>query len=536
MTGIKLNCKMKISALPLLFVILLSSCSQQRIEPVNTDNLKRIVREISDDAFMGRKPFTQGEKLSVEYLAKELQAIGFEPAFNGSYYQEVPMIQITSKVTGEATLKFKDGITRLNAPDQIAVNSPQPKEKVSIDKSELVFCGFGIVAPEYNWNDFKDVDLKGKTAVVLINDPGLYSEDKTIFKGNEMTYYGRWTYKYEQAAKLGATGVLIIHDQKGAGYGFNVPRSSSISSKLFIDNEDVNNNSLFTGWLTAEVASELFLRTGLNLDDLKKSALTRDFMPVKLDVSISLSFINKIERAASKNVAGILRGSKIPDEAVVMTAHWDHFGVGEKQDGDSIYNGAVDNGTTMAWALEAGRIISKMKKRADRSLILLFPTAEEQGLTGSYYYVANPVIPMDKTIACLNNDMLVPKGRMRDVTMIGYGYSTLDSLYERLASAQDRYLMPDPDSHTGLFFRSDHHPFFKAGVPSIWAMGCFDSREKGKEWARERWDHFIKNVYHRPADNYDPEWDWSGVVEDTELAVKAILWLTNSKNPKPVMK
>ncbi len=527
---------MRTSLISVLFLLILSSCNQQSREAVNVDNLKRVTREISDDRFTGRKPFTQGELLSVEYLANELKNIGFEPAFNGSYYQEVPMIQITSAVSGDVLLKFRNGSIKLNAPDQIAVNSPIPKENVKIESSELIFCGFGIDSPEYGWNDFKDVDLKGKTVVVLINDPGLYTKDKSLFKGTEMTYYGRWTYKYEQAAKLGATGVLIIHDERGAGYGFNVPRNSSISSKLFIDNEDVNNNSLFTGWITAEVAKEIFSQTGLDLEGLRKSALSPDFRPVNLETSISLSFVNKIERASSRNVAGILRGAVRPDEAVVMTAHWDHFGVGEKQDGDSIYNGAVDNGTTMAWALEAGRVISKMRNRPDRSLILLFPTAEEQGLTGSYYYVANPVIPMDKTIACLNNDMLVPNGRMKDVTMIGYGYSTLDSLYKKLALAQDRYLLPDPDSHTGLFFRSDHHPFFKAGVPSIWAMGCFDSRLNGEEWARERWNYFIKNVYHRPSDNYNPDWDWSGVVEDTELAINAILWLTNIKNPKPVMK
>ncbi len=528
--------KMKTSVISLLFILSLSSCLPGRREPVSVGNLKRVVKEISDDSFMGRKPFTEGEKLSIEYLANELKKIGFEPAFDGSYFQEVPMIQISSRISGDVTLRFKEGVMKLNAPDQIAVNSPRASENVKIVNSELVFCGFGIVSPEYNWNDFKDVDIKGKTAVVLINDPGLYTMDNSLFRGKEMTYYGRWTYKYEQAAKMGAAGVLIIHDEKGAGYGYNVPRNSSISSKLFIDNEDINNNSLFTGWLTAESANEIFTRAGVDFEELKKIALTPDFKPVSLNSSISLAFTNTIERAASKNVAGILRGAVKPDEAVVMTAHWDHFGVGEKQDGDSIYNGAVDNGTTMAWALEAGRIISKMKERPDRSLILLFPTAEEQGLTGSYYYVANPVIPMDKTIACLNNDMLVPNGRMKDVTMIGYGYSTLDSLYKNLATAQDRYLLPDPDSHTGLFFRSDHHPFFKAGVPSIWAMGCFDSRENGEAWARERWDSFIKNVYHRPADNYNPDWDWSGVVEDTDLAVDAILWLTNIKNPKPVMK
>ncbi|HBZ24779.1 MAG TPA: peptidase M28 [Rikenellaceae bacterium] len=517
----------------MILSLLFSSCRENPAKYISVIDMKRIVKDLSDDSFMGRKPFTEGERLSVEYIAAELADIGFEPAFGDSYYQQVPMIQITSTVDGNAVINIKGEEMLLNAPDQIAVSSPYPADKIEIKQSKLVFCGFGIVAPEYGWDDYKGMDLKGKTVVVLINDPGLYSKDKSIFKGDEMTYYGRWTYKYEQAAKLGAEGILIIHDELGAGYGYNVPRNSSITSRLFIDNNEILNNSKITGWLNAESATEIFSKMGYSLDDLRAISLNSNFQPFETDAAISVNIQNKIEKNSSKNVAGILWGAKTPEEAVIITAHWDHFGVGEKQNGDSIYNGAVDNGTTMAWAFEIGRVINKMRSKPDRSIILLFPTAEEQGLTGSYYYVANPAIPIERTIACLNNDMLVPRGKMKDVTMIGFGYSTLDSLYEIFAAKQQRYLLPDPNSHTGLFFRSDHFPFYKAGVPSIWAMGCFDSREHGKEWAQQSWDHYIKNMYHRPSDNYDQNWDWRGVIEDTELALNVVLWLSKSTNPPP---
>jgi Zn-dependent M28 family amino/carboxypeptidase len=519
----------------ILTLNVLVCCSTDPAEQFSLLHMKRVVKDLSSDDFMGRKPFTLGEKLTVEYLENELKDIGFEPAFNGSYFQDVPMIQITSAVVG--TPVFNTGKERfyLNSPDEIAVNSPYPNEQIKVENSELVFCGFGIVAPEYSWDDFKNTDIKGKIAVVLINDPGLYSKDTALFKGAEMTYYGRWTYKYEQAAKLGAKGILIIHETEGAGYGFNVPRNSSISSKLFIDSKEIETNCKITGWLTEESASTIFEKCGLSVADLRSLALSRSFVPVKTGVNMSIELRNNIVKNSSKNVAGILRGEKRPEESIVITAHWDHFGIGESQKGDSIYNGAVDNGTTMAWALEIGRVLGKMNKRPDRSVILLFPTAEEQGLTGSEYYTRFPALPIESVIACLNNDMMVPRGRMKDVTMIGYGYSTLDSIYRVFAAKQGRYLMADPNSHTGLFFRSDHFPFYKAGVPAIWAYGCYDSREHGKEWALTTWNHFIENIYHTPADNYDENWDWSGIVEDTQLALKVVLWLGDSKNPPPVL-
>jgi Zn-dependent M28 family amino/carboxypeptidase len=522
----------------ILLLVSIFSCTR-REQPdslVDVTKMKRITEILSSDEFMGRQPFTEGERITVDFIAEELKNIGFEPPFNGSYFQEVPMYETTSSVKNPVTFEIGNKKINLNAPDQIAINSPQPFDLIELKSSKIVFAGFGINAPEYGWNDFEGIDLKDKTVIVFVNDPGLYSNDSTLFRGKEMTYYGRWTYKYEEAARQGASAILIIHESLGAGYEFNVPRNSSISPRLFIDNATGDPRCKITGWLTDESARMIFEPMGYNIDTLRMQALKKGFRPFETDATFSASVVNKVRKESSKNVAGILKGSVAPDEAVVITAHWDHFGIGEKQNGDSIFNGAVDNGTTMAWAFEIGRVAASLKKRPDRSIILLFPTAEEQGLTGSEYYMKNPVIPMENTIACLNNDMMVPRGRMRDVTMIGYGYSSLDSLYNRFALKQDRYLLPDPNSHTGLFFRSDHFPFFKAGVPSIWAYGCYDSREHGKEWAQQTWDHFINNVYHRPADNYDPHWDWAGVEEDTKLALNVTLWLTSAKNKRPYLK
>lgn len=511
----------------------LASCSSDIQSSVSIPEMKRVVGSLASDEFMGRQPFTEGERITVAFLADELRKIGFEAPFNGSYFQEVPMIEITSKVTGKAMFNVGGETLSLTAPDEIAINSPQNVKQVSLSGSQLVFCGFGIVAPEYGWNDFEGVDLKGKTAVVLINDPGLYTSDSSLFRGREMTYYGRWTYKYEQAAKMGADAILIIHESLGAGYEYNVPRKSSITSKLFIDDTTATPRCKVTGWLPASSADLIFGKLGFKVSELREEACKRGFRPFEMNASFSSVIDNKIVKNNSTNVAGILRGSSQTGEAIVITAHWDHFGIGEAENGDSIYNGAVDNGTTMAWALEIGRCFSKLKSKPDRSVILLFPTAEEQGLTGSEYYTEHPIVPMDKTIACLNNDMMVPRGRMKDVTMIGFGYSTLDSLYKEEALRQDRYLLPDPDSHTGLFFRSDHFPFFKKGVPSIWAMGCFDSRQHGQKWARDGWDDFIKNVYHRPSDNYNDNWNWDGIKEDTELAFNIAYQLTSSTKVKP---
>lgn len=482
--------------------------------------LESHVMELGSDRFLGRAPFSEGEKITVEYLAEQLKLIGFEPAFNGSYFQEVPMIKINSSVRGIVEIKSNNNLFKLGTPDDAAIISPVTEEEVNISESEMIFAGFGIVAPEYGWNDYKGLDVKGKTVVVLINDPGLYTGDTTLFRGRAMTYYGRWTYKYEEAARQGASGVLIIHETEGAGYPYTIPRKSSITPNLYMQSDDREGSVCrFTGWISAASAEKIFAAAGHDVDNLRREACSRNFEGFYTGMKISLSINNTIEYNKSTNVAGLLRGTKKPEESIVYTAHWDHFGVGEKENGDSIYNGAVDNGTSMAWELAIGKAFSALEHKPERSIILLFPTAEEQGLAGSLFYTENPVFPSRLTVACINNDLLLPAGRMKDVMITGLGQSELEDMVVKAAAAQDRYVTGDPNPHTGMYFRSDHFAFAKKGIPALFARGNVDSRQFGKEWAAAFEKDYIENRYHRPSDNYDPDkWNFEGIAEDAKLA------------------
>ena len=507
----------------LIAILLTASCTnndlKKRENSINTSDLAKYVSKLASDEFMGRKPFTPGEKITTEYLAGELKNIGFEPAFNGSYFQPVPMVEISSEVVGPVKILSGKVILSLKAPDNLAITSPKLTAEINIHESEMVFAGFGIVAPEYNRNDYDGLEVKGKTVIVMINDPGLYTGDTSYFKGREMTYYGRWTYKFEEAARQGADGILIIHESEGAGYKYTIPRKSSLSPRLYMQTADSNRTMCsFTGWLSAESGDSLFNSIGYKVQELRKASCKKDFRGFNMKTKISLSIKNKIKFSTSTNVAGSLKGTTRADECIVYTAHWDHFGIGEKENGDSIYNGAVDNGTAMARTLEIGEAFSGLKKRPLRSVLILFPTAEEQGLLGSQFYTENPAFPMNKTVACFNNDMMLPEGLMKDVMITGYGQSSLDEMIAAEATSQDRYIVPDPNSQTGMYFRSDHFPFAKKGVPSAFAKGNVDSRQHGREWAAKMEKDYLDNRYHRPADNYVPEkWDLNGIVQDAQL-------------------
>ncbi|MDX9928324.1 MAG: M28 family peptidase [Bacteroidales bacterium] len=518
-----------------LLITILNGCSENNairkaIETITVEDLSRLVKEVSDDSFMGRQPFTEGERITINWLASEIERTGFEPAFNGSWFQEVPMTEIQSAVNGPVTIVQGNEVIRLNSPDDIAVTSPREEVAVEVRASEMVFAGFGIVAPEYDWNDYRNLDVRNKTVVVLINDPGLYTGNRELFKGREMTYYGRWTYKFEEAARQGATGVLIIHETEGAGYEYTIPRKSSLGPGLFIDNKNgFASGCAFTGWFSAETADKIFGALGMSVTDLRNEACISGYSGFSMGSTIDISISNSIRKSSSSNVGGILRGSLRPDEVIVYSAHWDHFGIGESEMGDSIYNGAVDNGTSIAWALEIGEAFSSFARRPERSIMLFFPTAEEDGLVGSKYYAANPVFDPELTVACFNNDLLLPIGRMKDVMITGFGQSDLDSIVGLVAAKQDRYLMPDPNPHTGMYFRSDHFSFAAVGIPAMFARGNCDSRELGKEWAAEQERDYINNRYHRPADNYDPSvWDLTGIVEDAALMFEAGYMLANS--------
>ncbi|MFH0842163.1 MAG: M28 family peptidase [Bacteroidota bacterium] len=521
-----------------LMIILIStvSCNSKKndfttaLKSISIDDLRSHVAELGSDRIMGRAPFTEGENISVHYLAGKMKQTGLEPGFGGTYMQKVPMVEIRSSLNEVVILRSSNTLFRFKTPDEAAVVSPMEIEQLTIRNMPMVFAGFGIVAPEYGWNDYAGLDVKDKVVVVLINDPGLYTGDNTLFKGREMTYYGRWTYKYDEAARQGAAGILIIHETEGAGYSYNIQRKSSISPRLYMRcSDDKKPRCLFTGWLSAGAADELFEGLGYNVGSLRMAACKNDFRGFSLGTGITLDIKNELKYDSSFNVAGIMRGSVKPDECIIYTAHWDHFGIGEKENGDSIYNGAVDNGTSMAWALSIGKAFATLKYKPEKSIIVLFPTAEEQGLLGSIYYTEHPIIPMEKTVACFNNDALLPIGRMKDVTITGYGHTDLDSLAQIASVEQDRYITPDPDSHTGMYFRSDHFAFVLKGVPSLYAQGSTESREHGKEWAAAQKKDYIENRYHRPADNYYPEtYNFDGIAEDAELAFRIGYELVNS--------
>jgi len=500
--------------------VIISSCTadsdfRKAASTITTAELRSYTQTLGSDSFMGRKPFTEGEKITVSYLSDELGKIGFEPAFGGSWFQEVPMVEIRSDIKNPVFIRTGKSLIEFSSPDEAAVWSEARKESVSVIDIPMVFCGFGIVAPEYGWNDYENIDVKGKCAVVLINDPGLYTGDSTLFRGRTMTYYGRWTYKFEEAARQGATAVLIIHETTGAGYDYSIPRKSSINSRLYMnDMTDSVQLCEVTGWLNSLAAEELFRELGYDVTTLRNEACKREYTGFEMEAELSLNICNSIKYDSSVNVAGILPGSKRPEEAIIITAHWDHFGIGEKENGDSIYNGAVDNGTTMAWAFEICEAFSSLRNRPERSVILLFPTAEEEGLLGSYYFAAHPPVPAENLIACFNNDMLLAMGRMKDIMVTGYGQSDLEDMLAEVIKKQGRYILPDPTPETGMYFRSDHFPFAHIGVPSLFARGNCDSREYGREWASAREQDYLKHYYHKPADNYYPEMNFEGIAED----------------------
>ncbi|MCU0366437.1 MAG: M28 family peptidase, partial [Bacteroidales bacterium] len=488
------------------------------------------------DSFMGRKPFTEGETITVNYLAEELGEIGFEPLFGDSWFQSVPMVEISTVVTGPVTIETGNGSLILTAPDDIAIESPSMNQVVDLKALPMVFCGFGIVAPEYGWDDYRNVDVKDKCAVVLVNDPGLYSGDTSLFRGRSMTWYGRWTYKYEEAARQGAKAILIVHETLGAGYDYSIPRKSSITSSLYMEQKEGDIPPCgMTGWLHASAAERLFGMLGYDVGKLRTEACSREFKGFEMKAGITARLANTHTSNTSVNVAGILRGSSRPEECVVVTGHWDHFGIGEKENGDSIYNGAVDNGTTMAWAFEIGEAFASLGKRPARSVILLFPTAEEQGLLGSYYFTANPPVAPENMIACFNNDMMLAIGRMKDIMVTGYGQSDLDDMLASVVEKQDRYILPDPAPETGMYFRSDHFPFARIGVPSLFARGNCDSRENGKEWAAAREKEYLTTMYHKPADNYYPEMNFEGIAEDA-VATFEVAWRIATGDVRPAWK
>ena len=480
--------------------------------------LARHIKALASDEFQGRRPFTAGEEKATAYLAAEFKKLGLKPGPTGSYFQAVPLVEIVGTPDSVATVAGNGKTLALKYRQDFMFLSEHEQPLIAVKNSPLVFAGYGVTAPEYGWDDYAGLDVKGKTVVVLINDPGNAGNDTTLFKGNAMTYYGRWSYKYEEAARHGATGLVIIHDTKPASYPWTVVQSSNGGAKLRPQTADKGASKVaLEGWITLDAAKRLFATAGQSYDEAYAAANKKGFKGKALGLNLTTTIHNKITRKTSKNVVAVLPGTTRPQEYIIYTAHWDHLGIGKAVAGDSIYNGALDNASGCAGLLAIATAFRQAKEQPQRSIVFLAVTGEEQGLLGSGYYAAHPLFPLASTVADLNMDELFGFGPMRDLTVVGYGQSDLDDYARAAAKEQNRYVLPDQHPETGYFYRSDHFSFAKVGVPALYARGLFESRLHGKAYAEAQRVGFDEKNYHQPSDQYDPAWDLRGAAQDARL-------------------
>ena len=494
-------------------------------DSINTDDLLRHIKALSSDEFEGRGPGTHGEELSVNYISEQFKRIGLKPGNpDGTYVQKVPLAGFKAEPT--LSIKAGDRALSYNFPDDYVAVSRRLVPETKVENSDIVFVGYGVVAPEYNWDDFKGMDVKGKTIVMLVNDPPVPDPsnpaelDKNTFKGTAMTYYGRWTYKYEEASRHGAAAAFIVHETGPAGYPYEVVRSSRSQENFDIQTPDKNMNFVgIEGWLTLERAKELFAAAGQDFDALKKSAASRDFKPVALNAKASVTLKNTLRTIDSQNVVGLLEGSdpQLKNEYVIYTAHWDHLGKNDKMQGDQIYNGARDNASGVADLLEIAEAFTKLQSPPKRSILFLAVTAEEKNLLGAKYYATHPLYPLDKTLADINVDSANVWGHTTDITIVGLGNSTLDDIAGQVATQQGRTVRPDPEPQKGFFYRSDHFEFAKQGVPALYINAGVEYPGKPENWGKQKHEEYDTNDYHKPTDEVKPDWDLLGAAEDAQL-------------------
>jgi len=486
---------------------------------ITAEDFASRLQKISGDAFEGRKPGTIGERMSTAWIKDQFEQIGLKPGDGASWIQTVPMVETTLLDADGVSLDVaaKDGAEHFAYRTDMIINALDGRPAVDIENSQIVFAGYGVVAPEQSWNDYAGLDVRGKTVVVLVNDPGFGSGDATLFKGRALTYYGRWTYKYEEAARQGAAACLIVHDTAGAGYPWDVVINSwSGPQPALPPREDPGRRLKAAGWLTTAAAQRLFAKAGANFDELRKSADVRGFTPSSLDAKLTTHFRNKVDNTSSENVLGLIRGSTRPDEAVVYSAHWDHLGKDASLKGDQIYNGAIDNGTGIAGLLEIAEAFAHQQPPPQRSVLFIAFTLEEGGLMGSRYYVTHPSFPLDKTVADINMDALPILGPTKDIAVISWGQSSLDDYIKDAAAAENRTIVPDETPEKGFFFRSDQLNFARLGVPVLYARSGLNLVDGGEDAGRTAYADYTANRYHKPADEYDPAWDFRGVIQDLE--------------------
>jgi Zn-dependent M28 family amino/carboxypeptidase len=511
----------------LLYAVLLSACNQTNkkvelkdgLSSLNLDSLTQHIIVLSSDSFQGRRPFTEGEIRTVNYLKQSYTSMGLEPGNGNSYFQEVPMVEITPDCDPTMEVQSSRGKFLLKKMDDYVIWTENTDPLISLSSDEVVFAGFGIVAPEYNWNDYAGSDVRGKVVLVMVNDPGYGSGDSTLFKGNTMTYYGRWTYKFEEAARQGAKACLVIHNTKAASYPFSVVQNWGKGNlRLDTRNDKGVYHCPVEGWITEDVAKKLLMASSGDTS-LLLSAHHKGFRAIPLNLKVKTSMKVKSIYNKSKNVIAKITGNKRPNEYIIYTAHWDHFGIGRPDEtGDSIYNGAVDNASGTAAMLEIARAFKNLKNKPERTIIFLSVTGEEQGLLGTDYYVHHPVYPVKNTVANINMDGFSVNGKTKDVVIVGAGQSDLEDYLKKEAEVQGRYIGPEIHPEAGLYFRSDHFSFAKVGIPAIDEEHGIDLVEGGKENGKRLADEFNEKYYHHPSDEFDPvRWKLDGTMEDIQL-------------------
>lgn len=496
-------------------------------ETLRGEDVLAHIKVLASDAFEGRGPGTPGEDKTVAYLVDTFKAMGLKPGNpDGTFVQEVPLVGFTAKSTSGSIQVGSTTIDLKTSADWVAVSRRFANDSVSVEGSDVVFVGYGVVAPEYGWDDYKDVDVRGKTIVMLVNDPAVPDPahpgelDPNLFKGRAMTYYGRWTYKYEIASKKGAAAALIVHESGPAGYPYSVVVGSWGRENVDIPSPDGNASHVaIEGWLSLEKASALLKASGQDFETLKKAAATKAFRPVSLDAKAKFEIKNVSRPIKSKNVVAKVEGSdpKLKDQIIIYTAHWDHLGRDPNLPGDQIYNGAADNASGVAAILEIAHGFAQLKPAPRRSILFLAVTAEEKGLLGAKYYASHPLYPLTQTLADMNMDVINLWGRTRDIVSVGQGNTTLDEVLASAAADKGRTVGPDAEPEKGMFYRSDHFEFAKQGVPSLNTKGGMDYLDKPAGYGKLKREEYTQKDYHKVSDEVKPDWDLTGAIEDLRL-------------------
>lgn len=492
---------------------------------ISDADIREPLKVLSSDEFEGRLPTTEGEKKTIEYLVSEFTKAGLKPGNGDSFLQKVALMEITADPDMTMTI----GDNNFAYKEQMVASSKREQSSVSLEDSELVFVGYGVNAPEYDWNDYEGLDVEGKTVVMLINDPGFENPESGKFQGTTMTYYGRWSYKYEEASRQGAAGAIIVHETAPASYGWSVVANSWSGPQYGLVSADKGASRVAVeGWLTLDAAKKVFADAGLDFDQEKANAMQGPYNKA-MDIKASVTVNNIFKKSESNNVIATLPGAEFPDEHIIYTAHWDHLGKDESKEGDQIYNGAHDNATGTAAILAMAKAYSELTPAPKRSVSFLVVTAEEQGLLGSKYYASNPVIPIENTVANINMDAMNVLGKTKNVAVVGMGKSEMEDYLEAAAAKQGRTLTQEDRPEAGYYYRSDHFSFAKQGVPALYAEGGNEPADEETAKYRKRMNVIVTGCYHQVCDQYREDWDLSGIVQDTQMLFDVGVGVANAE-------